>query len=72
VPAVAVVSGNSTYGALADPVVAGFVSPERDANTSVPHDAVDRITRAAFVDAVPLVVQDSCKSQLIVRVQSVA
>jgi hypothetical protein len=72
VPAVAVLSGNSMYGVLDEPVVAGFVSPERDANTFVPHVSVDRITRTAFVAAVPLVVQDSCRSQLIVKVQSVA
>jgi hypothetical protein len=72
VPAVAVLSENSVYGVLAEPVVAGFVSPEKDANTFVPHAAVDKITRTALVDAVPLVVHESCRSQLIVSVQSVA
>jgi hypothetical protein len=72
VPAVAVLSGKSMYGVLSDPVVAGFVNPERDAKTSDPQTAVDKITRTAFVAAVPLVVQESCRSQLIVSVQSVA
>jgi hypothetical protein len=56
---------------LVEPVVPGFVSPEKDANVSDPHVAVARITRTAFVTAVPFVVHDSCRSQLIVNVQSV-
>jgi hypothetical protein len=51
--------GKSTYGVLVEPVVPGFVSPERDASTFVPHASVDRITRTAFVAAVPVVVHDS-------------
>jgi hypothetical protein len=70
VPAVAVLSANTLYGV--PDVVTGFVSPEKDANAFDPHVAVDRTTRTAFVDANPVVVHDSCRSQLIVRVQSVA
>jgi hypothetical protein len=66
-----VLKAKSTYGVLDEFVVAGFVSPEKDASTSSPHVAVDRITLTAFVDCVPVVVHDSCKSQLIVSVQSV-
>jgi hypothetical protein len=55
-----------------EPVVTGFVNPEKDANASDPHDAVDKITRTPFVAADPLVVHDSCRSQLAVSVQSVA
>jgi hypothetical protein len=72
VPAVAVLSANSLYGVVVEPVVTGFVSPENDANASDPHVAVDRTTRTAFVAADPLVVHVSCRSQLIVSVQSVA
>jgi hypothetical protein len=65
-----VLNANASYGA---PVVTfGFVSPEKDARTSSPHDAEDRITRTAFVAAVPFVVHDNCRSQLIVNVQSFA
>jgi hypothetical protein len=72
VPAVAVLSANSLYGALDESVTFGLVSPERDANTNDPHVAVDGTTRTAFVAADPLVVQDSCRTQLVVSVQSVA
>ena len=71
-PAVAVVRGYSTYGELNDAVIAGFVNPARDAKLFDPHESVDNITRTSFVATVPLVVQDSCKLQLIVKVQSVA
>jgi hypothetical protein len=73
VPAVAVVSGKTLYGVLVALVTFGFVSPVSAATTVVfPHVAVDRITRTAFVAADPLVVHDSCRSQLTVSVQSVA
>jgi hypothetical protein len=72
VPAVAVVSANALYGVLAEPVVTGLVSPEKDAKTFAPHESVDNITRTAFVAADPLVVHESCRSQLAVSVQSVA
>ena len=72
-PPVAVLKGKAMYGVLAEPVVAGFVNPDKDANTfDDPHVAVDRITLTAFVDCVPAVVQVNCRSQLIVSVQSVA
>jgi hypothetical protein len=68
-----VVKGYTTYGELVEPVVAGFVRSVSAATTFVvPHDAVDAITRTAFVDAVPLVVHASCRSQLAVSVHSVA
>jgi hypothetical protein len=70
VPAVAVLSANASYGA--PDVVTGFVSPDKDANALVPHVAVERITRTAFVDASPFVVHVNCRSQLAVSVQSVA
>jgi hypothetical protein len=60
---------------LTEPVVAGFENdgPVNDASTSSdPHVFVDRITRTAFVDFVPVVVHVSCRLQLIVKVQSVA
>jgi hypothetical protein len=72
VPAVAVLKGNSLYGSLVESVVEGFVSPERDAKALVPQVAVDKIMRTAFVDADPVVVHDSCKSQLAVNVHSSA
>jgi hypothetical protein len=72
VPAVAVLSANALYGVLPEPVATGLVSPEKDAKTSDPHVSVDRITRTAFVAADPLVVHESCRSQLVVSVQSVA
>jgi hypothetical protein len=72
VPAVAVLNGNTLYGVLVALVVFGFVSPVRAATTFAPHESVDRITRTAFVAADPLVVHESCRSQLIVNVQSVA
>jgi hypothetical protein len=67
-----VLNAKSSYGVLAEPVTAGFVSPEKDAKTSDPHESVDKITRTAFVAAVPLVVHVNTRSQLIVSVQSVA
>jgi hypothetical protein len=70
VPAVAVLNGNSLCGALVELVVAGFVSPERDAKTFVPQASVDAITRTAFVDPDPVVVHDSCRLQLAVNVHS--
>jgi hypothetical protein len=70
VPAVAVLSANSLYGVPG--VVEGFVSPVRAATTSAPQESEERITRTAFVDANPLVVHESCRSQLAVNVQSVA
>jgi hypothetical protein len=72
VPAVAVLRAYSKYGEFNDAVVEGFVKPDRDAKPIEPHDPVDKITRTAFVAAVPLVVHDNCRSQLIVKVQSVA
>jgi hypothetical protein len=72
VPAVAVLNANALYGVVVESVTFGFVSPEKDAKTSDPHDAVDKITRTAFVAADPLVVHDNCRSQLAVSVQSVA
>ena len=71
-PAVAVLSANSLYGVLDEPVTLGFVSPEKDAKVSDPQESVDEITRTPFVAADPLVVQDRSKSQLAVNVQSVA
>ena len=71
-PAVAVLSANSLYGVLDEPVTLGFVSPEKDAKVSDPQESVDEITRTPFVAADPLVVQDSCRLQLVVKVQSVA
>jgi hypothetical protein len=70
VPAVAVLKGNSLYGSLVESVVDGLVNPERDANTLVPQTAVDKIIRTAFVAADPVVVHDSCRSQLAVNVHS--
>jgi hypothetical protein len=65
-----VLNANASYGA---PVATfGFVNPEKDARASSPHVSVDRITRTAFVAAVPFVVHDNCRSQLAVSVQSVA
>jgi hypothetical protein len=65
-----VLIANTLYGAV---LVAtfGFVNPEKDANTSDPHVSDERINRTAFVDACPVVVHASCRSQLIVNVQSV-
>ena len=71
-PAVAVLNANALYGVLVESVAFGFVSPEKDAKTSDPHESVDRITLTSFVAADPLVVQDRSKSQLAVNVQSVA
>jgi hypothetical protein len=70
VPTVAVLNGNTLYGVLVALVVFGFVSPDRDAKTSSPHKAVDRITRTAFVAADPLVDHASCRVQTIVSVQA--
>jgi hypothetical protein len=70
VPAVAVSSGNALYGKLFSDVVLGFVSPDRDASTSVPHETEDGITRTAFVAADPLVVHSSCRTQLTVSVHA--
>jgi hypothetical protein len=64
--------GNSLNGALVELVVAGFVKPVRAANALVPQAADERITRTAFVDADPVVVHDSCRSQLAVNVHSSA
>jgi hypothetical protein len=72
VPTIAVLNAKALYGVLEEPVTFGFVSPEKDASTSNPHEALDKITRIALVDADPLVVQESCRSQLAVSVQSVA
>jgi hypothetical protein len=72
VPAVAVLNANALYGVVVESVTFGFVSPEKDAKTSDPHESVDRITLAAFVATDPLVVHDNCRSQLAVSVQSVA
>ena len=55
-PAVAVLSANSLYGVLDEPVTLGFVSPEKDAKVSDPQESVDEITRTPFVAADPLVV----------------
>jgi hypothetical protein len=41
VPAVAVLSAKSLYGVADEPVVTGFVSPEKDANASDPHADVE-------------------------------
>ena len=71
-PAVAVLNAKALYGVLDEPVTFGFVSPEKDAKVSDPHESVDEITRTPFVAADPLVVQESCRSQLVVNVQSVA
>ena len=71
-PAVAVLNAKALYGVLDEPVTRGFVSPEKDAKVSDPQESVDEITRTAFVVADPLVVQESCRSQLVVNVQSVA
>ena len=71
-PAVAVLNANALYGVLVESVAFGFVSPEKDAKTSDPHESVDKITRTAFVAADPLVVHDNCRLQLAVSVQSVA
>jgi hypothetical protein len=38
---------------LDESVVFGFVSPVKSATTPVPHEAVERITRTAFVEADP-------------------
>jgi hypothetical protein len=65
-------SGNTLYGALDEVVTFGFVKPEKDANASDPHESVDKCSRTAFVAADPVVVHESCRSQLIVSVQSVA
>jgi hypothetical protein len=70
VPAVAVLSGNTLYGSVVAVVVFGFVSPDRDASTSAPHESEDRITRTAFVAADPLVVHASCRLQLTVNVHA--
>jgi hypothetical protein len=67
-----VLNAKALYGVLEEPVTFGFVNPEKDASTSNPHEALDKITRTAFVAADPVVVHDSCRSQLIVSVQSVA
>jgi hypothetical protein len=72
VPAVTNPKLNTLYGVLEELVVAGFVNPVIACNTFNPHEALDRITRTAFVDADPVVVHESCRSQLIVSVQSVA
>jgi hypothetical protein len=72
VPAVAVLSANALYGVVVESVTFGLVSPAKDATTFVPHESVDKITRTAFVAADPLIVHDNCRSQLIVKVQSVA
>jgi hypothetical protein len=71
VPAVAVVSAKTLYGAL---LVAtfGFVSPENDARLSDPQVFDESINRTAFVAACPVVVHESCRAQLTVSVQSVA
>jgi hypothetical protein len=60
------------YGVLPEAVTTGFVSPEKDAKESDPHDDVDKTTLTAFVDADPLVVHESCRSHFAVSVQSVA
>jgi hypothetical protein len=70
VPAVAVLSGNTPYGSVVEVVVLGFVSPEKDASTSCPHEPEDGITRTAFVAADPLVVHSSCRTQLTVSVHA--
>jgi hypothetical protein len=59
VPAVAVLSANTLYGALPAVATFGFVNPDSEANTFDPHESVDRITRTAFVAADPLVVHES-------------
>jgi hypothetical protein len=71
VPAVAVLSAKALYGALLR-AVTGFVSPVRAATTFAPHVSDDKITRTAFVAADSVVVQDSCRLQLTVRVQALA
>jgi hypothetical protein len=51
--------------------VTGLVSPDKDARLADPQVSVDRITRTAFVATNPVVVHDSCRLQVIVRVQAV-
>jgi hypothetical protein len=70
VPAVAVVRGNTLYGALVEVVVFGIVSPVSAATTSSPHEAEDRITRNAFVAFDPPVDHANCKEQPTVSVQA--
>jgi hypothetical protein len=70
VPTVAVLNANALCGAPPD-VALGFVSPEKDARLSDPHESVDSITRTAFVAAAPFVVHVNCRPQLAVNVQSV-
>jgi hypothetical protein len=60
------------YGVLVALVVLGFVSPDREANLSSPHESDDKITRKALVAADPVVVQDNCRSQLTVSVQALS
>jgi hypothetical protein len=71
VPTVAVLSANALYGALVESVTFGFVSPEKDARTFVPHVSVESISRTALVEADPPVDHASCRLQLVVKVQSV-
>jgi hypothetical protein len=70
VPAVGVLNGNTVYGSFVELVVVGFVSPVRSATTFVPQAALDKIMRNAFVAADPVVVHDSCRSQLAVNVHA--
>ena len=72
VPAVAVLIGNTLYGALGETVCFGFCNPDRDANTFAPHEFDDKITRTAFVALDPVVVHDSCRLQLTVSVQALS
>jgi hypothetical protein len=65
-----VLRGKLVYGAFAELVVDGFVRPESDANTLVPQVSVDKRMRSAFVEADPVVVHDSCRSQLAVNVHA--
>jgi hypothetical protein len=65
-------NANTLYVELVDVVAFGFASPVRAASLSSPQESEERITRTSFVAADPLVVQDSCKSQLIVSVQALS